>query len=174
MRRILDAFYAGCMTVAALATVCILITVTAQIFGRLLGIIVPSAPDIAGYSMAASSFMALAYTLREGGHIRVSLLVSNLGRRARRITEGAGLSLALSITTFFTIYLILLVLESHHYGDVSSGIVPIPIWIPQCFLAFGLFALGVALADELVSVVRGRTPGYLENQLDPLEVPNGD
>ena len=162
MRKAVDTFYRLCMVIAAVAMVSILVAVTAQIVGRLIGVLVPSAPEIAGFSMAASSFMALAYTLREGGHVRVSLLILNLSSRVQRIVEGAVLVFALCVTIFFTFYVIRLAVMSSIYGDVSAGVLPIPLWIPQGFVAFGLFALAVALADELFAVLRGRLPRYAE------------
>src|SRR4051794_23834160 len=83
-RRVLDRVYelSGCL--AGLCLVAIAVLVLAQIVGRLLGILVPSADDFAGYAMGASVFLALAHTLRAGGHIRVSLIIDRLGPRARR------------------------------------------------------------------------------------------
>ena len=43
----------------------------------------PGSTDYAGYCMAAASFFALAYALNRGAHIRVSLLLSALGRWRR-------------------------------------------------------------------------------------------
>ena len=47
-----------------------------------IGIVVPDAGDLAGYAMAASTFLALARTFRSGGHIRVNLVLLSIGPRA--------------------------------------------------------------------------------------------
>jgi hypothetical protein len=53
-----------------------------------------------------------------------------------------------------------LVIESIEFGDVSVGIVPIPLYIPQLGLAVGLIVLTVALIDEYLSILRGAEPSY--------------
>lgn len=160
MRKVLDAFYAMCMAIAAGGMICILLAVTAQIFGRLAGILVPSAPEIAGYSMAASSFMALAYTFKRGGHIRVSLLVNNLGERHRLTAEVAVLIVASALAAFFFGYMSLMTVDTYELNDLSPGVLPIPLWIPQAFITFGALAFLVAIVDELVQALRGRMPSY--------------
>lgn len=65
-----------------------------QIIGRLLGFIVPSAEDFAGFALAASTFFGLAYTFREGGHIRVTLVIQRFGVVSRKWQERAVLTLA--------------------------------------------------------------------------------
>jgi TRAP-type C4-dicarboxylate transport system permease small subunit len=58
-----------------------------QVLGRLFGIVVPDAGDIAGDCMAGATFLALAHTLRSGGHIRVNLLLTHVPRRMRVVLE---------------------------------------------------------------------------------------
>jgi TRAP-type C4-dicarboxylate transport system permease small subunit len=52
------------------------------------------------------------------------------------------------------------VLDSHAFGDVSTGMITIPLWVPQLTMALGAILLEIALIEELVSVVRGREPRY--------------
>ena len=44
--------------------------------------------------------------------------------------------------------------------DVSQGLVPVPLWIPQTGMALGLAILLVALLDDLAVVVSRGTPSY--------------
>ena len=63
------------------------------IASRLLGFYVRGTDDYAGYSMAASAFLALGYTFKHGEHIRVSLLLERLHggrRRAAGIWRARG------------------------------------------------------------------------------------
>jgi hypothetical protein len=53
-----------------------------------------------------------------------------------------------------------MVRESIAFNDLSPGIVPVPIWIPQLTMALGLIVFSIAMIDELVTVIRGRTPAY--------------
>ena len=63
-------------------------------------------------------------------------------------------------TGFFTWNTILLVADSIEYGEVSYGMIPVPLWIPQSFMALGLIVLTIALVDDIVRVLRGKKPSY--------------
>jgi hypothetical protein len=49
---------------------------------------------------------------------------------------------------------------SYQLGDVSQGLVPVPLWIPQSGMALGLVVLFIAVADDLVQVLRGTETSY--------------
>jgi hypothetical protein len=51
--------------------------------------------------------------------------------------------------------------ESYLLNDLSNGILPIPLWIPQSAMALGLVLLTVAMIDELVHVLGGGFPRYV-------------
>ena len=164
MRALLDALYKLSGALAALFLAAIAALILAQIVGRMFNILVPSANDFAGFSMAASSFLALAYTFRAGGHIRVSLVILRLPDRPRRLFEMGALTIALVLVAFFAWHALLLAHDSWVYDDLSDGLIAIPLWIPQCAMAFGLMVLTVGLADDLVQVVRGRSPSYARSE----------
>ena len=172
MRRVLDMLYRAAGGLAALFIVAIVALVfaqvglnladkiTAAITGSGLGVTIPSYSDFTGFFLAASSFLALAYTLRAGGHIRVTLVTQTLNRKTRHVTEIIVTLTALAMSAFGTYYMILLVMESHEFGDKSAGMVSVPLWIPQVPVAVGLFVLTLALADELVGLLRGHPASW--------------
>ena len=65
----------------------ITLVILVQIVSRWMGYIVPSTDDLSGFFLAASSFLGLAYTLKKGGHIRVSLVIQRLSRVQRHRQE---------------------------------------------------------------------------------------
>lgn len=162
MRTCLDWLYRGSGVAAAVFLALIAALVLAQIVGRLFGFLVPGADDLASYSLVATSFLALAYTLRAGGHIRVELLLQRLPARARRPAEVLALALGAAITGYFAWYTIELVMLSRRFGDMSQGVLPIPLWLPQSAMALGLIILAIAFVDELVRVLRGQPASYQE------------
>ncbi|PLX40925.1 MAG: C4-dicarboxylate ABC transporter permease [Hyphomicrobiales bacterium] len=186
MRRYLNRLYLWSGWVAALFIAAICAVVFAQVMlnlidristlttGSAIGLTIPSYADFTGFFLAASSFFALAHTHREGGHIRVSLIIQNLPPRAQRAVEYWSLGLALLATAYFTYYMALLVIESFTYHDLSPGIIPVPIWIPQAAVLAGLAVLTIALADDFLSLLRGRKASYAgkgENLLEGEELP---
>lgn len=175
MRRFLDRLYRASGALAALFLVAICGVVLLQVGANLVdvlselvtgepvGIVIPSYAEFAGFFLAAASFLALAYTLRRGGHIRVSLVIIHLEGRARRGVEIGCIAAALAISAYFAWFMFALVFESFAYGDLSPGMVPVALWIPQSSMAVGLAVLAIALADELVCVLRGGDPSYAES-----------
>ncbi len=162
MRRLLDTAYraAGAIAALAIALICLLVSaqvclnILARIGGPSLSFTIPSYADFAGYFLATASFMAMAYTLRAGTHIRVNLFLMQMPDRPRWFLELLALALGAAMTGYATWFTALLVQESWHYGDMSTGIVAIPLWIPQVPMVLGLGLLTVALIDRLVESAR--------------------
>jgi len=174
MRALLDRLYRASGAVAAFFLVAICVVVLLQVGANLvdalikafggepIGLVIPSYAEFAGFFLAASSFLALAYTLRAGAHIRVELVLQRFGPGARRLAETWCVAVSAAISAYFTWYTVGLVLESIEFGDLSPGIVPVPLWIPQAAMAIGLAVLAIALLDELVSLLRGGAPRYMQ------------
>lgn len=172
MRRILDFIYRAAGGLAAFFILAIVALVFAQVClnlvdkiavgltGNGIGLTIPSYADFTGFFLAASTFLALAYTLRAGGHIRVTLVIGRLPSRAQRMVEVIVVGIALAMSAFATWYMILLVYESVEFGDRSSGMVSVPLWLPQLPVALGLVILSLALADELIGLLRGRPASW--------------
>ena len=145
LRRMLDLLYDACAVAAALLMVLILGIILAQSIGRQFGVVVPSANEVAGFAFAAVVFLALAPTFRAGGHIRVSLLLQALAPGSRRWVEVFCLAVAIALAAFLTVYLGRTALGSLGYGDVSPGLLRIPLWIPQAAMVAGVGVFAVAL-----------------------------
>ena len=60
---------------AAMFLVFVAIFILTGIASRLFGFYIRGLAEYSGYCMAASSFLALAYTFREKGHIRITLFL---------------------------------------------------------------------------------------------------
>jgi TRAP-type C4-dicarboxylate transport system permease small subunit len=162
VRAALDSLYRGSGLLAGFFLVAIAVLSLMQIGGRLLGFAAHSYDEFAGYCMAASSFLGLAYTLRASEHIRMTLVLHHLRPRRRRALEIACLAVAVALTGFFAWYAFDMTRFSYVTGDVSQGLVPVPLWIPQSAMAAGVAILTVALADDLVCALAGRALSYDE------------
>jgi TRAP-type C4-dicarboxylate transport system permease small subunit len=172
MRRLLDGLYRASGAAAAAFLVAICAVVLLQVGcntidwlvklagGTPIGLVIPSYAEFAGFFLCASSFLALASSLRAGAHIRVMVALERLPAGARRAAELWCAAAATAVSGYFAWYTIELVADSLEYNDLSPGIVPVPLWIPQAAMAAGLVILTVAFADELARLVRGGEPGY--------------
>lgn len=148
---------------SGLSLVALCMLVLAQIVARQLGYMVPDADEIAGYLMAASIFLALPYTLLQGEHIRITLLLSRLPVGARRKVEVLGGGVSLALSGFLAWYSAQFVRLSFEFGDISPGSVPIPMWIPQTAMAIGIVTLFLAIAVHFFITITS-ADAYLERQ----------
>ena len=115
---------------AAVALIAILGLVTAQMVARWTGLIFPGGAQYAGYAMAATSFLAMAYTFNHNAHIRVALFVTKSGRY-RRAVELWCYTLASLAAVFLAWYAVKAMLLSAKINDISQGQDATPLWIPQ-------------------------------------------
>lgn len=170
MRQLLDRLYqfAGGIAAVSILGIClvvsaqVLLNILARIGGPSLSFTIPSYADFAGYMLSTASFMALAYTLRQGSHIRVNLFVQKLATRPKWIFELITLALGVAMTGYATWYAIALLAESVEYGDTSTGIVAIALWIPQSAMVAGLGLLTVAFIDTLIEALIARAPVLID------------
>jgi TRAP-type C4-dicarboxylate transport system permease small subunit len=79
------------------------------------------------------------------------------------------LLVGLAIAGFFTWYTFGLVEASLRFDDMSTGMVAIPLWIPQAALVLGGAVLTIALLDELMTALSGRTPEHERANVGILE-----
>ncbi len=161
MRKSLEWLYLGSGVFAGVFLILIAVLSLAQICGRLLGFAAYSFDDFAGFCMAASSFLGLAHTYRRNEHIRVALVVDRFSGGKRRLLETLCLTASTFLIGFFAWYAIDMAWTSYAINDVSQGLVPVPLWLPQSGMALGLLIMSIALFDDLVAVLAGGTPSYL-------------
>lgn len=174
MRALLDALYRLSGWLAVLCLVAIAVLVGLQVLGRLVdtimklagyppyGFLVAGLAEIAGYLLAISSLMALASTLKAGVHVRVTLLLSALGERARRPLEIVVLGAAAVFSAYMTWQVGRLAYDSWQFNEVSYGLVPLQLAWPQAAMAVGLAIFTIALIDELVLTATHGHPTYRE------------
>ncbi len=181
MRSFLNRLYtlSGYIGAGFIAAICALVfaqvilnaidKITKLLTGSAIGLTIPSYSDFTGFFLAAASFFALAFTLREGSHIRVTLVIQHTSNQIRHFIEFVCVSLALSVSIYFAWFTAKLTYESYVYNDLSPGIIALPIWIPQFSMVLGLAVLSIALLDDLVTILRGGKPSYFDKGENLLE-----
>ena len=155
MRRALRALHRAGFIAAGVLLVAVCALTLVPIAARLLGLPAHSWDEVATFCMAASAFMGLAATWRGGVHVRMELLVVRLKGGARRAAETLALAITLATCVYFTRYAIRFALESYQMNDVSQGLLPIPLWLPQSGMVIGLVLMCLAVAESLFDVVTG-------------------
>jgi TRAP-type C4-dicarboxylate transport system permease small subunit len=161
MRNLLNKLYLGAGILAGVFIVLITLMILAQIVGRWFGLIIPSTEDFAGFFLAAATFLALAYTFRMGGHIRVTILVHLLKGGVQRASLLFSLLIFIGIIAYGAYYASAFAYESWSFHEVSQGYIAVPLWIPQLSMALGLIIFLIALLDDLILVISGKTPSFV-------------
>jgi len=152
--RALERLYAASGYLAALFMVLLGICTMTSIVSAWIGAYVPGITAYAGYMMAASSFLALAYTFRDEGHIRVSIILSRLHGGNRKMLELWCLIVGTGLTAFLAFYSIKMAWVSFKFEEKSEGADATLLWIPQSGMAVGTTILAIAVAHTLVRTAR--------------------
>ena len=157
MRSFLDPLFRLLGGLGAFFIFATLVIQVVNIAGRQIGFSMAGVDAYAGYFLAAGSFLAMGYALRQGDHIRVTLILQRLHGKARWWMEVLCLVIASLLSTYFAWYSVRLVWGSYAYHDISQNVDATPLWIPQLAMAIGLIGLAVAFVEQLVYVLRFRT-----------------
>jgi TRAP-type C4-dicarboxylate transport system permease small subunit len=107
LRGLLDRLYGAGFVLAALSLVAISLLVLVQVLGRVIdktllalgqepvGIAITSLSELGGFLFVGAVFLALAGTLRAGGHVRVTLLSQSVPPGIAKFLAAVALLLAL-------------------------------------------------------------------------------
>jgi TRAP-type C4-dicarboxylate transport system permease small subunit len=160
LRLTLDFAYKACGVLAAIALAMIAALMLAQIIGRFFNVMVPGVNEASAFLLAATSFLALAYSFRSGSHIRVSLFLHYLPAKARRVADALGVLLGVVLMAYYSWSTWLLVADSLRFREVSDGLLAIPLAIPQGAMLLGLVMLTIALVEEFFHILSGGVPSF--------------
>ncbi|RMH48932.1 MAG: TRAP transporter small permease, partial [Alphaproteobacteria bacterium] len=118
----------------------------------------PWAVEYSGYLLAATLFAGAGWTLGQGGHVRVSVLIQLIPPRGQRIADLMATVFALGLAIFVDVYLVENAWRSHLRGSVSYYPSATPLWMPQAVLAFGWVVLALGLAGRAIRLLAGLAP----------------
>ena len=152
VRKTLDGLYLAGGFVGAAFLVLILVIICLQMMARWAGIPFPGSTNYAGYCMAASTFFALAHALNRGAHIRVTLILRQMGRY-RRSGEIWCYLVAACTMSFFAYHAFERNLQTRKFDFISQGLDATPLWIPEIAMTAGSALLALALWDHLIRMI---------------------
>lgn len=169
MRVLLDALF---KLLGALGAFFIFATLAIEVAGivmRQLGFSMAGADAYAGYCLAAGSFLALGHALRQGDHIRVTLILQRMRGRSRWWMEVLCLVIASLLSVYFAYFSARLVWGSYVFNDVSQNVDATSLWIPQLSMAIGLAGLALAFIEQLVITLATRELPRAVNEIAHVE-----
>ena len=155
IRRLLHVLHRGGAIAAGVLLVAVGVLTLVPIAARLAGLPAHSWDEVAIFCMAGSAFLGLASTWRAGVHVRMELLVSRIPGTAGRLLQTLALAVTLATCIYFAWYATRFVWMSYSMNEVSQGLLPIPLWIPQTAMVIGLYLICAAIAESLFDALRG-------------------
>ena len=159
--RVLNAVYTAGLVLAGVCVAATTLLVLLQVGGRIVGVLVPAVPEIAGFLLGATIFLAMPATMRAGEQIRITLILDTMGLKLRFVLELLFRLLGAAVAFYLAWRLYVLAYDSWDFGDRSAGLVGIPVWIPQAAMTVGIVLLGVRFLEELaVMVTKGAIISY--------------
>ena len=124
---------------------------TRYVFHAPLGI----SDEMGGYMLVAITFVGLAYTWQEDGHVRVDLFISKLPEKIAKKIKFINLILA----TLFTIPMIIasyeLLSDSVLFASRSGSWLRTPLVYPQSALLLGSILIFLQLIAEILKIIIG-------------------
>ena len=135
--------------IAALFLVLDAVFILTGIASRIFGFYIRGLSEYSGYSMAASSFFALAYTFHEKAHIRITLFLEKLKSNHKRFVEIWGLSVGSFFSGFMAFYFVKMTIVSIKFEERSEGADEILIWIQQSAVAMGSLIFFICILHHL-------------------------
>lgn len=161
MRKFLDGLYLGAGWVAALCVLLICILMIGQTILREFGVRTGATNDVVAWLCAAAAFLAMAHAFKHGDFVRVTLLLERTAPATRRALELLSLAVACVAIGYLAFWATRFTWESWVFKDMATGLLALPLWIPQTTFVVGAWLFFIAVLDEMVLVARGARPTYV-------------
>ena len=161
MRKFLDRLYLAGGALGAFFIALIAVLMIAQSILREFHVNTGAVNDVVAWFCAAAAFFAMAHAFKHGDFVRVTLVLEKVGVKTRRVMELGSLAIGAVAVGYLAFSACAFTYESWEFNDVSQGLLPMPMWIPQLSFALGSLLLLVAVVDEFIIVVRGGVPTFV-------------
>jgi TRAP-type C4-dicarboxylate transport system permease small subunit len=138
---------------AALFLIFVATFILTGIASRIFGFYIRGLAEYSGYCMAASSFLALAYTFGEKGHIRITLFLEKSKKNIKKFLELWCLFFATLFSGFLSFYFIKMLMISINFQERSEGADEILIWIPQIPVALGSAIFFICIIHNFILLI---------------------
>ena len=142
--------------IAAMFLILVGIFILTGIASRLFGFYIRGLAEYSGYCMAASSFLALAYTFGQKGHIRITLFLEKASKDIRRVLELWCLLVTTFFSGFLSYYFVKMLIISIDFKERSEGADEIYIWIPQTTAAIGSTIFFICVLHNFIFLILKR------------------
>jgi TRAP-type C4-dicarboxylate transport system permease small subunit len=163
----LDRLATGMAYVSGAVFLLVSFYITLDVIGRkFLGVSTAVSDEFGGYALAVGGMWALAYTLRQGAHVRIDVLLPHLPDRLRALLNYAALAMMTLFAAVVTLYVWRLSLDSLAIDARAMSFLRTPLVVPQGLMAVGFSVLTL---EGIVILLVGVVESVGRGALAPLE-----
>lgn len=112
--------------------------------------------EFVGYGLAAMTMLAASQTMREGGLIRVNILLQFATPRVRQMLDAFCLLCGMFVLGVAAYFVWQDMLRSFTRGYETDSLIPLPLWLPPLGLFIGMVAFLFNMAALLVLVLSNK------------------
>ena len=138
--------------VAATFLIFVAVFILIGISSRIFGFYIRGLAEYSGYSLATASFLALAYTFNENGHIRITLFLEKVKGKLLRFLTVWCLAVSTFFSGFLAFYFIKMWVVSIQLAERSQGADEILLWIPQTGVALGSIIFFICILHNFLKL----------------------
>ena len=112
--------------------------------------------EFVGYGLAAMTMLAASKTMREGGLIRVNILLQYAGPRVRQVLDAFCLLCGIFVLGLAAWFVWLDMQRSFSRGYETDSLIPLPLWLPPLGLFIGMVAFLLNMLAFLALVLANK------------------
>ena len=150
--KFLNSLYRYSGYIASFFLILILVFIVTGIASRIFGFYIRGLTEYSGYSLAAASFLALAYTFNENAHIRITLFLEKAKGGLLRFLTIWSLAVSTFFSGFLAFYFIKMWVVSVQLVEISQGADEILLWIPQTGVAIGAIIFFICISHNFIKL----------------------
>ena len=109
--------------------------------------------EFVGYGLAAMTMLAASQTMRDGGLIRVNVLLQFASPRVRKVLDAFCLLCGMFVLGLATYYVWIDMQRSFTRDYETDSLIPLPMWLPPLGLFVGMVSFLLNMAALLFLVI---------------------
>ncbi len=103
------------------------------------------ADEYSAYGLAALVFLGAGFTLKNDGHIRITLIVNHVPESISRFLKKLAPTVSTVFMAYLLYYLFKMIAATYRYQTTSGTLTDTPIWVPQAIMFIGACAFFLQL-----------------------------
>jgi TRAP-type C4-dicarboxylate transport system permease small subunit len=110
--------------------------------------------EYSAYFFVVVVMLGLAYTFKDEGHIRITIILGKLNPKLNKILDIICLLIALALTVFMFYYSMKMVIDTRSLDMRADSIAETPVYIPQIALPVGYFLFILSIIGKIMRRIR--------------------